>query len=474
MHFASTCDPSFLAVHELLGCGNVDGPMDETVDTTGGLARRSAWACVTRAVLVFCAVVGTTACPGPPGPDAGDDVDAGSARVRVEEPLAFDPDDVPPSALLDAESMPPGLALVDLGALGTGPDGKTSSIAVDVHTGTRSIGFLAFGDADVVLIATEVRAPDGRVVLTDTAPADVTDVERTAARGFPGQLFSVVRALPSLESTALVLPSATAVPLEPGTWRVQFGAFSVQEGGALPVVTPALRPVVVGVLLDDTPPASAAPSLSIVLHVGVEGIAAETALDDPAVAAGIAGLVDTFASVGIVVEVERTLALVDPSLRTVLLDDDTCTGGDLDTLFREADGSEGQALHLFIIERFSCEVAGGIPVGQGIAGIAGAIPGVAPARTSSHAGVAVAHAFFADHTTTFPTVVAHEVAHFLGLFHTRETTRTGVRPIADLVDDTPDTFPEARDNLMSPLAGTDRTITDGQSDVLVRHPLVRP
>jgi hypothetical protein len=414
------------------------------------------------------------ACPLPVPPDGGDLVDGGVPRVRVQDPHPVDGAAVPPGGFLDAADMPEGLTLVRVGGLGTGVDGTTGTISIDVHAGTRSIGVLAFADPGVVVIPTSIRTPDGVSVLDEAPPADVTDAELSMARGFTGQLFSMVRALPSTESTAVILPAASAVSLEVGTWHFKIGAFIVDESANVPVVAPALRPINVGVLLDDTTRSPTTGALSVVLHVGVEGIAPENALENEAIAAGVTGLVEAFASAGIAVSVLTTLPLVDPTLRTVALDDDTCTGGDLDALFSEADGEGAHALHLFVIERFTCVVAGGIAIGQGIAGIAGAIPGVGPVKTSTHAGVAVAHAFFADHTTTFPTVVAHEVAHFLGLFHTRETTRTGVRPIADLIDDTPDTFPEARANLLSPLAGTDRTITAGQAAVLLRHPLVRP
>jgi len=416
------------------------------------------------------------ACPDGPlvdgGVDAGETSDAG-ARVVVEGAIAFDPDAVPEDGFLDEEAHPAGVRAFALGALGTGPDGETGTLAIDVRGDARSLTVLAFGAADDVLIATEVRDPSGEALVVDVPPDDLSEAERRVARGFAGQLFSPIRALPSSTSVAFTLPASSAHPLVEGTWRVRLGAFHVDESGADPVVTPALAPVAVTVLLDERPRSTARHRLDVVLHVGVTGVSADDALADPAIAAGVLGLTATFDAIEVDVAVVDVIAIEDESLFTVALDDDTCSGGDLDALFSSALVSVG-ALHVFVVERFTCLVAGGIPVGEGIAGIAAGIPGVAPVARSTHAGVAVAHAFFAEQESAFPVVVAHEVAHFLGLFHTREQTRTGVRPIADLVEDTPDTFPEARANLMSPFAGDDDTLSDGQAALLRAHPLVVP
>lgn len=415
-------------------------------------------------------------CPGGPvvdaGADGGEVGDAGG-RVVVEGAIAFDPDAVPDDGFLDEADHPAGVRAFALGALGTGPDGETGALAIDVRGDTRSLIVLAFGAPDDVLIVTDVRDPSGGAVVVDTPPDDLSDAERRVARGFPGQLFSPIRALPSSTSVAFALPASSAHPLVEGVWRVRLGAFHVDETGADPVVAPTLTPVAVTVLLDERSRSAARHRLDVVLHVGVGGVRADDALADPAIAAGVLGVTTTFDAIGVDVTVAGVVAIDDESLFTVALEDDTCTGGDLDALFSSALVSDG-ALHVFVVERFTCLVAGGIPVGEGIAGIAAGIPGVAPVQRSTHAGVAVAHAFFAENESAFPVVVAHEVAHFLGLFHTREQTRTGVRPIADLVEDTPDTFPEARANLMSPFAGDDDTLTEGQAALLRAHPLVVP
>jgi hypothetical protein len=74
--------------------------------------------------------------------------------------------------------------------------------------------------------------------------------------------------------------------------------------------------------------------------------------------------------------------------------------------------------------------------------------------------------------------MAHEIGHYLGLFHTTETDGSTTDPL----DDTPNcvgrAFPDAcpdLTNLMFPYAGSDHTvITSDQAFQLAANPLTRP
>jgi len=158
---------------------------------------------------------------------------------------------------------------------------------------------------------------------------------------------------------------------------------------------------------------------------------------------------------------------------TVALVDETCETGELADLFETTAGEQGDKLHLFVIDAFSCDV-GGFDVGRGIAGIAGGVPGTLPAPGLAHSGVAVALGFFDDKPDVVGNVMAHESAHALGLFHTRERPRAGQRDIFDIVSDTPEDEPGVLENLMYFLAQDATNLSDGQGDVIRRHPLVRP
>jgi hypothetical protein len=73
------------------------------------------------------------------------------------------------------------------------------------------------------------------------------------------------------------------------------------------------------------------------------------------------------------------------------------------------------------------------------------------------------------------TTCAHEVGHYLGLYHTTELDGEDVDPISDTPDcGTTTAACAATMNLMYPIGGAARqALTAGQGMVLRRHPLCR-
>lgn len=137
--------------------------------------------------------------------------------------------------------------------------------------------------------------------------------------------------------------------------------------------------------------------------------------------------------------------------------EDASGPGDLAELFEFGSGQES-GLGLFIVDRFVAPLAG----------TSGGIPGPAfsPGRASS--GVAVAWQEAEDDPSRLARVIAHEVAHWLGLFH---TSQRGL--FADPIADTPVGEGE-RDNLMFAELEGGLIITPDQARVLRRHLEIRP
>jgi hypothetical protein len=129
---------------------------------------------------------------------------------------------------------------------------------------------------------------------------------------------------------------------------------------------------------------------------------------------------------------------------------------------------------LFFVDRFQCMMFGQFDMGQFIGGISGGIPGMALARGTTHSGVAVSLAMFAQDPATTAVVMAHESGHFLGLYHTQENRMMlGGAAIYDNIADTQDTEAGAGANLMNYAAGTTTSLSAGQGFVMRNNPLVK-
>ena len=121
--------------------------------------------------------------------------------------------------------------------------------------------------------------------------------------------------------------------------------------------------------------------------------------------------------------------------------------------------------------------------GQGVLGISMGLPGGAGLHGTRASGVAFTGEFIGS---TIPgegsgnrytgIVLAHEVGHFLGLFHTSEQFGAGFDPLADTPqcrNNFPNGCPDI-DNLMFPLAGISHTeLSDGQSWQIRVSPLTK-
>jgi hypothetical protein len=176
---------------------------------------------------------------------------------------------------------------------------------------------------------------------------------------------------------------------------------------------------------------------------------------------------------GILAEADRIFAQQGLRLGSISYFDlegstfDEVSESEFGDLLEESGVAPKVRLNLFFVET---------AIGGGVLGVAARVPG--PALNGTRvSGVMVDYDY--GSATTAGYVTAHEIGHYLGLFHTVESTGSH-----DIIDDTLECPSNGTDSTCPTLGGgylmhwsvlsTDPIITDGQGRVMLGHPLVGP
>jgi hypothetical protein len=383
-----------------------------------------------------------------------------------------DGDDAPPPLLT---VLPPGngLEIVDLGLVGVA-HGVTAEVLVrtggEGDDAVRSFTVLVSAHDEASVVVDSVIAPDGSLVVSPDAPGAPAEASPQAlrlSRGFAGPFLSPHRVLPKQGGGAFVFPATPDVPMVAGVWRVRVrqAKVDVDEDGTVAQI-PLDRPVQLAVLFDIRVPATVQ-QLDVAFHfTGSRGLTATSAPGSIFVEEVQAALASRLRGADIEVnltgvhDVEGDAG--EEALQTVDLEPGFCDEGELRLLLQSLVRTPG-SFDVVFVDRLRCVVRGDVVV-DSFAGLAASVPGDVYVEGFGHGGVALATGVIGEDLNDVDAgrrgglIVAHEILHLLGLFHTREQA-SGADP---LIEDTiEDTDAEDEDNLMF-FAPSGGALTAGQ------------
>ena len=207
--------------------------------------------------------------------------------------------------------------------------------------------------------------------------------------------------------------------------------------------------------------------------VGVAGLNSENFESHSGLQATLERLAEIMAPLQVDVRAARASDIVgeDAQRFSIVRDEDDVSGLVSLSQLPGQDVEERLSLNLFFIDQFG--IAGG-----NVLGISAGIPGVAGLHGMPGTGVIVAGTLLSDPSLAGQ-VTAHELGHFLGLFHTTEMGGRFFDPLSDTAQCAPNLWSNPGrcpdiSNLMFPFAGRANTaVSNAQSLVIHANPLVK-
>ena len=268
---------------------------------------------------------------------------------------------------------------------------------------------------------------------------------------------------------SFLLPNDPDVEVKGGEWTFKVRATHRVEDITQGLVFLGYESTCDLTILARTEPVPETAVLPLRLHfTGSHGLSAESAPDDERLQYALDILTEIYATAGVGIEVVGYHDVPgvdeDPSLTNV-----GSTAGlpnDLSKLFLSGFDEDPSALNVYFVNSIYKDVdyeeVGGI-----VLGIAGGVPGPAYLGPSYRSGVAIA-TFELSEDDHLGNVMAHELGHYLGLFHSTEKD-------AIFHDTLVDTEENDGENLMFwGWSAQQMTLSEAQAHVLRSHPMVIP
>lgn len=355
----------------------------------------------------------------------GRSVDAGDAAVADAGPP-----DAGPASVVEAHAL--GLVSIRVG--------ESDALTLDLPGDVVALQVVMVDATDAaLLVVTTLEGPDGQRLVDPEAAVDPD----LLLGPFPAAAASPNPAVALASGVGgLLAPNSPAVALTPGPWRLRLGAVDALSEA------PFDGDVDVTAFVRRGAPLARARLPIHVYCTGAAGLTAATAPDDAALQASLQRAADLLAQAEISLEIMGFSDAVGPAS----LPAEGGVDSALHALFRQHDapGTVG----VFLVGRLVA------PFGTDVAGVAGGLPGPPILAGTTRSGVALSVDIGLSPAATGQ-VLAHELGHALGLFHTVEP---GGLP--DPLPDTPDD-PDDTTNLMAPrVAEGPQVLTPQQGAVL--------
>jgi len=268
---------------------------------------------------------------------------------------------------------------------------------------------------------------------------------------------------------------AFLIPNDPGIATVKGGEWRFTIRGTTIIKKPfeTTYPVWPGIvdmtLLARTEPIPAEGRLVLHLHfTGADDLTAANAPTDPRLEEALINVQAILGAAGITVEVGGYHDVPGVAEDPTLLDLQSTLGApnDLSKVLLTAQTDDPNALNVFFVNSIYRDddfAGGGL-----VLGIAAGIPGPAFMGPNYRGGVVIASLDLMGETDYWGNVIAHEISHFLGLYHTTEKSGS----VHDTLDDTAEGDSV---NLMHWAYAPEKLeISEQQGTVLRSHPLVLP
>jgi len=335
------------------------------------------------------------------------------------------------------------LVELDFPALPLDAHGHCAPLSLQVPANAIGLLVTIEGPENGYYLVDQFSGPRGKALVSDGSTARGT--RRRTPQPFDSPNRSVAGMIPG--TGALLVPNSSSASLCAGAWTLRVCGTDAQGN-------PVRGPVHVRVQIKVAPRLPRAGRLDLHLHfTGARGLTAAAARRSRDFKETLVEVRGIFAKVGIDLGT-ITYDDVSPRFQKQAID-----GADskIGKMFKTSTDSSG--VNLYIVKELSLVDQGVMSAGP--PGFSGGMPGPANAGTAA-SGVAMAMDCMRP-----ACVMAHEIGHFLGLFHTHEQFINAADPIKD-------TPVEGWGNLMHPDEGSGGpNLTPGQVRVLLAHPLVQ-